>query len=90
MLLMLYTKPGRLEGWKQTVKGRLWDAAFQVLDCLPTSDLGGVEPFGFADGISQPSLDWNREQEARAGDQLAVWIRPSGFFRFQASRRSFC
>ena len=27
---------------------------------LPTTDMGDVEPFGFADGISQPSFDWDR------------------------------
>ena len=34
------------------------------IECLPTSDLDGVEPFGFQDGISQPALDWSREREA--------------------------
>lgn len=70
MLLMLYAEPGRLEGWKQIVKGAFWDAAFQVLDCLSTSNLDGVEPFGFADGISQPKIDWNREQKLDGADQL--------------------
>lgn len=27
---------------------------------LATSDMGGIEPFGFVDGGSQPSFDWNR------------------------------
>jgi deferrochelatase/peroxidase EfeB len=30
------------------------------LEMLETSDMGGVEPFGFRDGISQPSFDWER------------------------------
>lgn len=60
LLLMLYAQPGKLEGWKQTIRGAQWDAAFEVLDCLPTSNLFGVEPFGFNDGISQPEPDWKR------------------------------
>ena len=30
------------------------------VDILPTSDMGGLEPFGFVDGGSQPSFDWDR------------------------------
>ncbi|MBI4523073.1 MAG: peroxidase [Deltaproteobacteria bacterium] len=70
VLVMLYAEPGRLEGWKQTVKGPFWDAAFQVLHCLPISNLDGVEPFGFVDGISQPEIDWNRERQLDGSDEL--------------------
>jgi deferrochelatase/peroxidase EfeB len=69
LLVMLYANPGRLEGWKETIKGTGWAVAFREVACLPTSDLDGVEPFGFADGISQPTLDWNQERKA-PGDQL--------------------
>ena len=30
---------------------------------LGTADLDGVEPFGFADGISQPQIDWERQRD---------------------------
>ena len=70
VLVMLYAQPGLLEGWTQTIQAAPWDAAFQVMDCLLTSNLQGVEPFGFADGISQPTLDWDRQRSVR-GDQLA-------------------
>ena len=40
--------------------GPLWDRAFSVLECLDTSDMDGIEPFGFVDGISQPVFDWER------------------------------
>ena len=40
-----------------------------MLDCLSTSDLGGKEPFGFNDGISQPTPDWGRQREV-SGDEL--------------------
>src|SRR5262249_8876812 len=35
---------------------------FETVRCLNTADLDGVEPFGFADGISQPAIDWNDER----------------------------
>jgi deferrochelatase/peroxidase EfeB len=58
MLVLLYAQPGHLSAWSETVKGSAWNAAFDLLACLPTSDFGGFEPFGFRDGISQPGLDW--------------------------------
>jgi deferrochelatase/peroxidase EfeB len=69
VLVMLYAKQGQLDGWIQEIQGALWVAAFEVLDCLPTSNLFGVEPFGFKDGISQPVPDW-KGQPPPHGDQL--------------------
>jgi deferrochelatase/peroxidase EfeB len=66
---MLYTREGGLEAWSQVVRGAVWNAAFEVLDCLPTSNLYGVEPFGFTDGVSQPTPDWERRRTTN-GDQL--------------------
>jgi Dyp-type peroxidase family len=69
VLLMVYAQPGALQSWIDSVKTAQWDAAFEILTTLSTSDLQGVEPFGFADGISQPALDWKRERSVK-GDQL--------------------
>ena len=52
--------------WKVSwadIQGPHWDAAFNVIDALPTSNLDGVEPFGFTDGISQPMVDWERRTQ---------------------------
>lgn len=62
LLAMLYAQPGRLQAWSEQVKTAYWDDAFELLDALASSDLKGAEPFGFADGISQPVLDWERRQ----------------------------
>jgi len=70
IVLMLYAQEGQLEGWKQTIQGSNWNSAFDVITCLVTSNLDNVEPFGFADGISQPALDWDR-QRTPAKDELA-------------------
>lgn len=62
-VLMLFAEPGMLDPWKQSIKGKFWDAAFEQMDCLSTSDLDGREPFGFIDGISQPEIDWNETRK---------------------------
>lgn len=59
MITLLYAQPGHLSQWVKAVQGDLWASAFEVLSSLPTSDMGGKEPFGFADGLSQPTLDWD-------------------------------
>ena len=34
-------------------------SGFSAIETLPTADMGDIEPFGFADGISQPVFDWD-------------------------------
>jgi len=68
-LAMIYAQPGHLDGWRRSIQNGLWSTAFEIIDCLCTSDLGGKEPFGFNDGISQPTLDWKRLRTLH-GDQL--------------------
>jgi len=63
VVVMLFAEPGRLEGWKRFIQGEFWSAAFEEMQCLPTSNMGGVEPFGFIDGISQPDIDWEQTRE---------------------------
>ena len=60
LLVMAYAEQDRLEAWQQAIKGADWDQAFHVRKILPTFDMGPIEPFGFADGVSQPQLDWER------------------------------
>ena len=69
LLAMLYAQPGQLDAADERMRGAEWDASFEVLDCLPTSDLFGKEPFGFSDGVSQPEIDWKRQRTPK-GDQL--------------------
>jgi deferrochelatase/peroxidase EfeB len=60
LLAMVYALPGGLEAFESTIKSADWHAAFDVQRRLSTFDLGAVEAFGFADGLSQPRLDWER------------------------------
>jgi deferrochelatase/peroxidase EfeB len=70
-VLMLFAEAGGLNAWQQSVQGPVWNAAFEEIDCLPTSDLGGREPFGFVDGISQPQIDWEQTREVPTnGNQI--------------------
>ena len=70
VLLLLYAVPGALADWKQTILAAC-DEGFEPVTSLATSDMDGIEPFGFTDGISQPELDWKREREVRDADRLA-------------------
>lgn len=69
VLLLLYALPGELEAWQRKVLDEC-ASGFEVLTCLSTSDMDGVEPFGFTDGISQPTLDWKRERPAKDEEVL--------------------
>jgi deferrochelatase/peroxidase EfeB len=69
LVALLYAQPGLLEEWKRSIEAGLTSSGFKLLQCLPTTDMGGVEPFGFVDGVSQPTLDWERRRDV-AEDQL--------------------
>jgi deferrochelatase/peroxidase EfeB len=68
--VLLYALPGLLNELQQTVEAQ-FQAGFEITHRLGTSDMGGLEPFGFVDGISQPELDWQRQRLARDATQTA-------------------
>jgi deferrochelatase/peroxidase EfeB len=61
MLLMLYAAEN-LNAWRAQIEAGL-GGGLAVLDRLSTADMGGEEPFGFLDGVSQPRIDWSAERE---------------------------
>ncbi len=61
VLLTLYAKE-TVEAWRQQIEAGL-GGGLAVIDRLHTSDMGGEEPFGFTDGVSQPHVDWMGERE---------------------------
>jgi deferrochelatase/peroxidase EfeB len=69
VLLLLYALPGRLAPWQRSIETDC-AAGFEPLACLQTTDMHGLEPFGFVDGISQPELDWARQRPVRDQVQL--------------------
>lgn len=58
VLLLLYARKGQIDTWRTTIEGEYFSKAFRLLKLLPTTDIGRIEPFGFEDGISQPTIDW--------------------------------
>ncbi len=69
ILLLLYAEKEGLEAWRNTIENELFAQAFQLLTLLPTLDIGLIEPFGFADGISQPKIDWAGQQSTNSHDR---------------------
>src|SRR6476646_1816437 len=60
LLVMFFAEKERFDAFVENSRGAAWREAFHEIDSLPTADLDGVEPFGFADGISQPEIDWSQ------------------------------
>src|SRR5260370_5048940 len=70
-VIMLFAGPGKFEESKQSIKVEFGNRACEEIECLPTSDMQGVEPFGFIDGISQPAIDWEQTRKVSINcDQL--------------------
>jgi Dyp-type peroxidase family len=67
--VLLYARSGRLAAWEQEIEAQC-GAGFVRIERLSTSDLHGMEPFGFVDGISQPHIDWERKRPVHDQDQL--------------------
>jgi len=61
ILLILFSSDfARLSAFADRMRKQAEDAGLSVIELLPTSDMGDLEPFGFVDGVSQPSFDWDR------------------------------
>jgi deferrochelatase/peroxidase EfeB len=59
VLLALFARPERIDDLARETRAAAEQNGLVAIEALPTSDMGGVEPFGFADGISQPTFDWD-------------------------------
>src|SRR5437667_3015417 len=61
-VIMFFGEPDQFDSFVQTTKGSSWSDAFEEMTWLGTSNLDGNEPFSFADGISQPQIDWEQQR----------------------------
>jgi deferrochelatase/peroxidase EfeB len=59
LLIMFATDVAHVEALAMDQRTGAELSGLAVIDVLPTSDLGDEEPFGFTDGVSQPSFDWD-------------------------------
>ena len=62
-VIMFFAGRGQLDPFIQRIRDQNWSEAFEEITSLGTSNLDGDEPFGFADGISQPQIDWEQQLE---------------------------
>src|SRR5207342_848683 len=62
-LVMFFGEPDQFDSFVQKSRDQNWSDAFEEITSLGTSNLDGDEPFGFADGISQPQIDWEQQLE---------------------------
>lgn len=60
-VVMFFAEQGQLDSFTQRTRDQNWSEAFEEITSLGTSNLDGDEPFGFADGISQPQIDWEQQ-----------------------------
>ena len=60
---MFFAEPQEFDSFLQSAKGNIWSDAFEKVTWLETSNLDRDEPFGFADGISQPQIDWDQQRQ---------------------------
>jgi deferrochelatase/peroxidase EfeB len=70
VLVMVFALPGQLAAFGTALESH-WAVPFELMRWLATTDMDGVEPFGFTDGVSQPEIDWARELPAEDHDSLA-------------------
>jgi deferrochelatase/peroxidase EfeB len=59
LLILLASKAEQLNALVDKMLARAEAAGLSKIDILTTSDMKGREPFGFVDGGSQPSFDWD-------------------------------
>jgi deferrochelatase/peroxidase EfeB len=60
ILLMLFSSVEQIEAFTDRMLDQALAAGLSKIDILSDSDLDNTEPFGFRDGISQPTFDWDR------------------------------
>ena len=69
MVALIYARADLFTAWSDSLKSQIARAGCTLIHCLTTDDMGDIEPFGFADGISGPVVDWERRRDP-SGDKL--------------------
>jgi deferrochelatase/peroxidase EfeB len=70
ILLILFSNADRGDAFAARMREQAKDAGLSEILVLADNDMGGREPFGFVDGVSQPTFDWDRARiPGTAADQ---------------------
>lgn len=70
LMALIYARSELFVEWRDLLESQLAQGGCTVIRRLTTEDMGEIEPFGFADGISSPVVDWARQRDP-SGDKLA-------------------
>ena len=70
MVALIYAVPSLFNEWQNAIESQIRSSGCTVMQYLTTNDMGNIEPFGFADGVSSPVVDWERSRDP-SGDKLA-------------------
>ena len=68
VLIMLFATAEQWSTAEAQAFGPAWRQAFSPIACLRAADLDRNEPFGFADGLSQPEVDWDQSRQIRKNE----------------------
>ena len=80
-MVMFFAEPDKFDSFLESAKGNTWSDAFEHdVTWLGTSNLDGDEPFGFADGISQPQIDWEQQLQRPCAQSVYTNIVALGEF----------
>lgn len=63
VLLMLFANKDEIASISTQVQSAALAAGLSEVVSLATGDMDGFEPFGFRDGVSQPTIDWDGTRE---------------------------
>jgi deferrochelatase/peroxidase EfeB len=62
VLLILFSTKDKIGAFAARMHDEAIAAGLSEICTLADDDMGDIEPFGFADGVSQPTFDWDRER----------------------------
>jgi len=77
VLLMYYAREGSITQLIEAHRDEDFSAGFEVQQTLVSTSQGPEEPFGFADGISQPKIDWDQMLSTDAHERASYTHRMS-------------
>jgi Dyp-type peroxidase family len=60
LVVMFFSEPGCYDALWQSATGPAWTEAFEIQRIPDVAELDPFEAFGFADGVSQPKVDWEQ------------------------------